>query len=400
MNKISVLATGVCAAACGAAVFAAPASAPPPVASYWMDVATTSGFGAGMTGQGGGRPSMGQIMGMMSGNAPSVTHKLELRLASKTRPASAPQANHLVPPGLQMGPSLPLITPQSAKPVRESYGMPQGYEKPKGKMLIYWGCGEHAAAGQPTVIDFAKVAAGQAPPGMAAMSSIARTVNAPRSGAGFGEWPNNKDHRAVPATGSLLGAHKVEGNYSPPIGFSLAQDFMPGLNLRQAGALPSGAVRLAWTQAPAATGYALAMFGANQSGDVVIWSSSKSAAMMPALDYLAPAEVKRLIANGHVLAPSVSECTVPAEVAKASPAGMIMAIGYGPEASFAETPKAPKWVAKARFKTTASLMLGMPQMGGMEGGTTPAGQRQQPPKKKKKFGLGDVLKGAMGVPTE
>ena len=39
--------------------------------------------------------------------------------------------------------------------------MPQGYEKPKGRMLIYWGCGEHVGAGQPTVIDFSKLAAGQ-----------------------------------------------------------------------------------------------------------------------------------------------------------------------------------------------------------------------------------------------
>ena len=400
MNKISIMAAGVSAAACGAAVYAAaPASAPPPpIASYWMDVATASGLGAGMGG-GGQRPSMSQIMGMMSGNAPSVMHTLDLRLASRTKPTAAPQADHLIPPGLQMGPSLPLITPAAPKPERPANGMPQGYEKPKGRMLIYWGCGEHAGAGQPTVIDFAKVAAGQVPPGMSAMASIAHIVTGPHSAAGFGEWPNNKDRRQVPATGSLLGGHKVEGNYSPPIDFTLAQDFMPGLNLRQAGALPSGAARLAWTPAPTATGYALAMFGAAQNGDVLIWTSAKNAAMMPALDYLAPGEVKRLIGTGHVLPPTASECTLPAEVATASPAGMIMAIGYGPEANFAEAPKAPKWVAKARYKTTASLMLGMPQMGAMDSGQ-PATQQQQQPKKKKKFGLGDVLKGAAGIPNE
>ena len=392
------MAAGVCAAACGAGVYAAaPASAPPPIASYWMDVATASGLGAGMTP--GGRPSMSQIMGMMSGNAPSVMHTLELRLASKTKPTAAPSANHLIPQGLQMGPSLPLITPAAPKPVKETYGMPQGYEKPKGRMLIYWGCGEHAGAGQPKIIDFAKLAAGQVPPGMAAMANMARTVSAPHSAPGFGEWPNSKDSRQVPASGSLLGAHKVEGNYSPPIAFTLAQDFMPGLGLRQAGALPSGAVRLGWTPAPSATGYALVMFGSSGNGDVLIWTSAKSAATAPALDYVSPGEVKRLIGTGHVLAPSTSECTLPAEVATASPAGMVMAIGYGPEANFAEAPKAPKWVAKARFKTTASLMLGMPQMGGADSGSGQPATQQQP-KKKKKFGLGDVLKGAVGIPSE
>jgi hypothetical protein len=392
MNKISIMAAGVSAAALGATVYAATPAAPPPIASYWMDVSTASGLGAGMTP--GARPSMGQMMGMMTGSTPSVMHTLDLRLASRTKPAAAPEASHLIPPGLQMGPSLPLITPQTAKPVKETYGMPQGYEKPKGRMLIYWGCGEHAGAGQPTIIDFSKLAAGQVPPGMAAMANVARAANVPHTAPGFGEWPNNKDRRPVPATGSLLGGHRVEGNYSPPIDFTLAQDFMPALNLRQAGSLPSGASRLMWTPAPTATGYALAMFGANGSGDVVMWSSSKSAAMTPLLDYLAPAEVKRLIGTGHVLPPTTSECTLPAEVATASPAGMIMGIGYGPEAHFAEAPKAPKWVAKARFKTTASLMLGMPQMGAMDAEQgQPSGQTQ--PKKKKKFGLGDILQGAV-----
>jgi hypothetical protein len=73
---------------------------------------------------------------------------------------------------------------------------------------------------------------------------------------------------------------------------------------------------------------------------------------------------------------------------------MIMGIGYGPEAHFAEAPKAPKWVAKARFKTTASLMLGMPQMGGMDPDQGQPNAQPQP-KKKKKFGLGDILQGAV-----
>ena len=396
MKQISILATGVCAAACGAAVFAAAPATPPPIASYWMDAATSSGFGAGMMG-GGGRPNMSQMMGMMSGNAPSAAHTLELRLVSKTKAPAAPSASHFIPPTLQMGPSLPLVTPPAPKPVKETYGLPEGYEKPKGRMLIYWGCGEQAGAGQPTVIDFSKLAAGQVPPGMAAMSSYARLANVPRSGPGFGEWPNTKDSRPVPAAGSLVGAHKIEGNYSPPINFTLGQDFMPSLNLRETGGMPSGAVRLGWTPAPTATGYALAMFGAAENGDVIMWSSSKSASAAPMLDYLPPAEAKRLVGTGHVLAPTISECILPAQVAKASPSGMIMMIGYGPEAHFAEAPKAPKWVAKARFKTTASIMLGMPEMSSAPGATP--GQQQQP-KKKKRFGIGDVLKGVIPVPGQ
>ena len=118
MSKFSILAVGVSAAAFGAAVYAAaPAKAPPPpppIANYWMDAATVGGFG-GMMGAGGGRPSMAQMMGMMSGSAPAYSHTLELRLASRTKAPAAPEANHLIPPGLQMGPSLPLIAPATPK---------------------------------------------------------------------------------------------------------------------------------------------------------------------------------------------------------------------------------------------------------------------------------------------
>jgi hypothetical protein len=346
--------------AAAALVAAAPAKDPPPVANYWMDVATASGMGAGIS------PGMSpeQIVQMMQGGS-GVGHTLNLYLASRQK-AAAPEANHFIPPGLQMGPSLPLVAPAAPKAAPATPGLPQNFQRPQGKMLIYWGCGEHAGAGQPVTVDFSKMAAGQMPPGMAAMVQAAQPPR-PGQSAGYGEWPNEKDSRPVPATGSLIGAHKVEGNYSPSIAFSLAagQDFMPGLNLREAGALASGAVRLTWTPAAQATGYALSMFGASQGGDVIVWTSASKAAAFPMLDYLSPDQVKNLVASGGALPPSASECTVPAEVIRASPAGMVMIIGYGPEAHFSDKPKAPTWTVRARYKTTSSLMLGM---AGMMGG--------------------------------
>ena len=371
---------------------AAAPKAPPPVANYWMDVATASGMGAGMTG---GRPNMSQIMSMMNGGGGGAQHTLNLYLASRDK-APAPEAQHLIPPGMQMGPSLPLIAPQAVKAERTDYAMPEHFQRPKGRMIIYWGCGEHAGATQPTVIDFSKLAAGQMPPGFSAMMSAVRAAQPPRPGqsAGYGEWPNNRDSRPVPAAASLIGAHKVEGNYSPSIAFSLGQgqDFMPGLGLREAGTLPSGANRLTWTPASQATGYALSMFGSSGGSDVVIWSSANKPSAFPNMDYLSPAQVKPLVASGAVLAPTTNQCTIPAEVVKASPTGMVMMIGYGPEAWFQDKPKAPTWTVRARYKTTASVMLGM---GGMYGDTdadqSQQPQQEQPKKKKRGFGLGDIL---------
>ncbi len=389
MKRVAVLGAAVL---CGGAT-------PPPVADYWMDVATTSGFGAGMSAQ----PSMIQVMNMMSGGGGGVAHSIDLRLASKQKAAAGAQADHLIPPGLQMGPSLPLVTSAVTRVDNYTPGLPNTYQ-PKGRILIYWGCGEHVSAGQPIVGDYAKVAAGKAPAGTTAMVSTARQVSAPASAAGFGRWPNDRDSRAVPATGSLLGGHRVEASYAPPIAFSLAagQDFMPALGLRDGGALPSGASRLTWQTSPQATGYALAMFGAAQNGDMIMWSSA-SKAQMTMLDYLAPADVKRQIAAGTVLPASTNSCLLPAEVAAAVPTGMVTMIGYGPEAHFSDAPKTPQWTARVRYKATASLMRGLGEIMGAAAGANerPPQQRMQqpqPPQKKKRSLLGDIIQGATGIP--
>jgi hypothetical protein len=73
---------------------------------------------------------------------------------------------------------------------------------------------------------------------------------------------------------------------------------------------------------------------------------------------------------------------------------MAMMIGYGPEAWFQDKPKAPTWTVRARYKSTASTMLGMGSMMGAIDDDEQADARQpqeQPKKKKRGFGLGDLL---------
>ena len=403
MRKLSVLAAGASAAVLMGAAPAKNDSPPPPIANYWMDVSTTSGFGAAM--MGGGRPSPAAIMAMMSGGGGSaVGHMVNLRLSSREKPPGAPEASHFIPAGMDMGPSLPLVSPERVQEHSGGGGEPGQYEKPKGRMLIYWGCGEHAAA--PMVIDFAKVAAGQMPPGLEALSRMGRAMGrmsmrqpTAENSAAFGEWPNTRDSRAVPASASLVGAHRVEGNYSPAIAFTLGQgeDFMSGLGLREAGALASGAERLDWTPSAQATGYALALFGTGGGdGDIIIWTSSRSASLTPSFDYVTPAEARALVENGTALQPGTSECLLPAEVAHAVPQGMVMMIGYGPQASFSDRPRAPTWTARIRYKTTAMLMRGMGSMGGDGGYATsdPSSQQDRPQQQqqpKKHRGIGDLL---------
>jgi hypothetical protein len=53
------------------------------------------------------------------------------------------------------------LTPEAAQPVRDEAppGPPPQHQQPKGRILIFWGCGEHACPGQPYTIDFADMGA-------------------------------------------------------------------------------------------------------------------------------------------------------------------------------------------------------------------------------------------------
>ena len=331
--------------------FAAFAQQKPPVAQYWMSVETASGMS--MPGMGAAGGMVGMIGGMMGGGQQQSGRKISLHLGSQ-RPADAPSAAHDIPSGMNMGSSLPLLTPRGTserQPTeRERY---ESVERPKGRMLIYWGCGEATRAGQPVVIDFAR--GGQMP------NMVGRNVasGGPVSNRTNGLWPNQQDSKAVPDSASLIGEHKIRGNYTPDIPFALGagHDFMERVELATS-ARGAGATSVRWNAPSAATGYFATAMGGD-GNDVLMWSSSEVQEMGGSLmDYIPPAEVARLIREKVVMPPQTTECTVPAAVVKQ--AQMFSFIAYGPEANFGFPPRPqdPQWYAKVRFKSTASTFLG------------------------------------------
>lgn len=352
----------------------------PPVANYWVSVDTA----AGMTLPGMG--SMGGLMAGMMGGQGQSGRKMVLQLGSQRPSADSPRADHLIPAGMTMGPSLPLATPRrEAAPRGERGDLPQGMEQPKGRMLIYWGCGENARAGQPVILDFAQLAQGQTPPNMVSHRVSVPGGPSPSRAKTYGDWPNQQDSKAVPASASLSGDHQIKGNYSPDIQFALGEghDFMDRVELAttRRGA---GAAHINWNSVPTATGYFATTMGGD-GNDVVFWSSSEVQEMGGMLmDYVPPSEVARLVREKIVLAPSITECTVPAEVVKRSGGTPFLNfIAYGPEANFAQPPRPqdprqpwePLWTVKVRFKSTASTLLGEASGGG---GGRPARAEQAP----------------------
>ena len=364
-------------------------------AEYWMSADTTSGMAA-MAGSS-GRPSLGAMLSGRAARGPGYNRGLTLQLASPRRASGPPSAEHLPPATLGAGPSLPLVTPQAASRPSAPPTVPYAQGQARGRMLIYWGCGERARGG-PIEIDLARLSAGQMPPAMAALNVRHMTPPSPGTTGTYGDWPNQRSQATVPATGSLVGEHVVRGNYSPEIRFTLAQgqDFLPPVVLTSNSAAASGAVPVAWRPVDRALGYVLMSTGAREDGTIVMWTSSEVQAAQIGFDYLAPDEVTRLIQQRVVLSPQTTQCTVPVEVARGTEGASLMLNAFGPEANFshparpARPPRgwAPEWTVKLRTRSSYVGMLGM-DMEAMMRGEEPA--QAEPQRRRRRNPLRDIL---------
>jgi hypothetical protein len=391
---VAAVGTATAALALGWPLLAQQNPASGPVARYDMRAGTVSGMGA----MGGG---MGGAMGMMFGGGRSnnVQHELYLRLGSSQAPTKGnAKADHFMPPSAKLGKSVALVAPTRGE--REPDILP---EKPKGRLLIFWGCGERAPKGQPVVIDFAKVAAGQMPAGFPSSAVIRDWGPNAQNSRTFARWPA-EDGKFVKADSSLPGAHRIASNYAPEISFNLTKDFMAPLSVRT-GSLPGGATRTNWTAIPGATGYLVGLFGGKQGpggnmGDMVMWTSSTGRQFGGGLaDWLSPGQVAGLVKNGTVLAPTVTSCAIPAEVNAAAADFKVGTLSaFGPEESFSYPPKPAtgpwnlQWTARVRHRSMTSWMV-MPGMGAM--GAQGAGQ-QNPDCNRRGGIMGGILGGGGG----
>jgi hypothetical protein len=379
----------------------------PPVAVYWVSVETAAGMGIALP------PGMGAVMpSTMQGGK-----RMKLDLGSSQTAGGDPRAAHAIPAGLAMGQSLPLITPQvqRAKPAPASEEEPLPMERPRGRMLIYWGCSETVRPGQPVIVDFANMNAQDAGRALRARNVSRPAGPAPGRNRTFGDWPNRENSTAVPAQASLLGDHAVSGNYSPEIRFTVDErhDFMAPVSFEPIRKTPTGAFQVKWQSIPTAIGYfATAMGQGENQNDVVMWSSSEVQEMGPQLmDYLPPAEVQRLIREKVVMSPQTTECAVPGGMFR-SEGAMFNFIAYGDELNVVHPPR-PKdprqaweqlYAVKLRLKSTGMTMLAEGDMGGSRArapsrteapGQQPDDRAAAPPARP--AGTGDVLQEGVNI---
>jgi hypothetical protein len=390
MRRISFLISAMTLASLGLTSSVAQ-RASTPKARYEMDVATMSGMSA-MAGRGG----LGAL-GAMMGGGNRVAHLVEMRLGSNAPAAPPPaRADHFFLPAAKMGKSVPLFYRETPKE-----GAPRDFEPPKGRMLLFWGCGARAPKGQPVVIDFSKLAAGQVPANLWTSSIPAVREVSSRNSTSYSQYPNEKEGKMPGKGASLLGEHRIAGNHAPEIKFNMTQDFMPGL-VANAGMQADGSVILNWSAIAPATGYvAWALGGMDRGpngGDVVMWTSSTAREFGGGLwEWLPPETVRNLIARNVVMPPSQTRCQIPAEVKAAAGGFMLTSLNaFGPEMRFSYPPRPadPKqpWIvestAKVRFRSMTGILVGE----GLPGGLGDSREDSTPARKPK------PCKGPLGIP--
>lgn len=376
----------------------ASAQSKPPVAQFWMDAATNSMSIPGMGDTDSGAGSMfGGFFGgtKMGGGSPGQW--LDTALYTRNKP-SGTEGSHAIPPGLRMGNSLPLM-PAARSPAGE--GHEGGAEKPKGKLVFYWGCGDRIRPGQPRTVDFSRS-------GPDEWSRFMNGRFAPDRGAkavaGRSVWPNERDRQRVPNGASLEGDHAVSGEGVPSgLRFALrdAYDFMPKIRMSTRGD-PKASVNVSWQSINSAEGYFLTAMGSRGDDEMIIWSSSEQPDPgWGLMDYLAPAQVRKLIGEKVVLAPNIQNCAMPSGIFGATDGAMVRMIAYGPELNLAHPPRPanpkapwdPEWAVRLRIKSTGMTVLGVEE----QGGTRSQGSEQGAPPRQEMPGLGGVIKGVFGL---
>ena len=373
----------------------------PPIAVYWMSVETAGGMGM----------SVPAGLGALMPSSMRGGRRIKLDLGSSQAASGDPRAAHAIPPGLSIGDSLPLVTPKIERP--QSRPEPTGEREPptpKGRMLIYWGCGEQVRAGQPVVFDFAKMDPQEAAKVFRSHGVSRPSGPAPGRNKSDGGWPNPENSTPGPDSASLRGAHVVSGNYSPEIRFPVDErhDFMDPVAFDPVRKTEAGALAVKWRAIPTATGYFATATGRGENEtDVVMWSSSEVQDIGQSLmDYLPNAEVQRLIREKVILTPQTLECAVPAGIFKGEGA-MFNFIAYGDEMNLVHPPRPadPKqpwnqeWAVKLRLKSTGMTLLS--ENAGSRGArperATEAPAREAPPAAATPPSTTDAIKGGINV---
>lgn len=377
----------------------AQSSVKPPKVQLWMDVSTGGMAGmpempqmpaalGGLFGGGAAATGTPTAYGQARGMTVMPPRVLDIALYNSLKPGQ--EAQQLIPSAMRMGESLPLVpprpeAPQPREPGEASDQMPR--EKPKGRVLVYWGCGDAARRGQPRVIDLARANPADYAAAFSGRYAPDRGVRVTPQHA---LYPNEKNRVQLARDSSLAGEHRLQGDAIPAsMRFTLgaAQDLMPAIDLQTRGKL-ADSVALSWAAVPHARAYYLHAMG-QVGDDLVLWSSAETGDTgMGLFDYLPNATIERWVRENVLLKPETTACAVPKGIFSGAQGAMTRMMAYGGESNFAHPPRPadpraawePEWAVRVRVKGGTMAMLGedssargpaAASSGGQEGGAAP-----------------------------
>lgn len=375
----------------------------PAKVNYWMDVST--GEMAGMPsmpfGMGGlmGGGSGSAAFGNAEGGAPG--RWADLAVYNRDKPGAV-RAEQAVPPGMNVGRSIPLmIEPRGVS-------SPGNWEKPqmeRFRINFYWGCGQTIRAGQPRVFEIT-------PGGQIRYDDFMQGRAERDRGAGSNNqasyWPNKRNRREIGPNGSMVGEHVVTGDVPASLRFTVPpeQDFMAPMRLRTAGEL-AGPIQVSWGAVPRARSYMVTAMGMKNEGrELTIWSASEvpdSGGGM--IGFLSPANITRFLNEKALLPASQTTCTIPRGVFSGMEMGFVNAVAHGPELNIVypprpadpRTPWVQEWTVRMRSKSQSMAMVGMDMgaMAGSERGQEQGQQQGQQQEQQRRPRASDILRGAL-----
>lgn len=323
---------------------------------YEMDLRTYAGMGAG--------GAMGMLGSMFGNKGASVSKLMDLRLKNPSDIPDGYSAEHLVPGGMGIGPALPLKGERRGAGSGTEGGESSG--DAEGRILIYWGCSETVAQGQPQIIDLKAMSKNLSPEVMA----MVHHAKARKGGGGAIEgeslpprtvwWPGgDSNYKGMPTDASAVGEHVVKASFmAQDIRYTLGSelDFLEPLNLKAGGDLKS-AIPLNWDGLGRVKGYNLNAVGVAEK-EIVIWMAARNKSpMLPA---------------------NQTSCTIPAGIFEKAQMAMVSEEGVGPQQSFAYPPQKPGekkpliWTARVRLSTSDTAILGLQQAVGEAAGNAAA----------------------------
>lgn len=267
--------------------------------------------------------------------------ELTVRLLSPGEAPPNAQARLDIPPGLKLGPTLPLEILRPAERRRQNLNVP---EPPGGRVDMeirhYWGCAETVPAGQPRVMRIA-----EASPAQRALYERLQRRQAALERPDWTEavWPNqrNEGPPAIAPDASIRGDHTLRTNYAGEARFTVTPpvDFLEPVTFTSPDARRpidlKRAIPLAWRRVANALGYQLLAVGMRGRNTLILWTAAPPEQHLAIQEeFPETAVVREAVAKGALLRPETTACSVPAGIFDGCEPVMVLLTAFGPGQAF------------------------------------------------------------------